>query len=51
MAIATRVDLPGVGQKLQDRYEVGVVNRMNHPWEVLGGAKFAKADLQYEEWD
>jgi choline dehydrogenase len=51
MGIATRVDLPGVGQNLQDRYEVGVVNRMNHPWEVLDGAKFAKGDPQYEEWD
>ena len=26
--IGMRVDLPGVGQNLQDRYEVGVVNRM-----------------------
>src|SRR5262249_49139041 len=25
--IAVRVDLPGVGQNLQDRYEIGVVNR------------------------
>jgi choline dehydrogenase-like flavoprotein len=51
MGIATRVDLPGVGRNLQDRYEVGVVNRMNHPWEVLDGARFAKGDPQYEEWD
>jgi choline dehydrogenase-like flavoprotein len=27
--IQVRVDLPGVGANLQDRYEVGVVNRMN----------------------
>ena len=26
--IAVRVDLPGVGRNLQDRYEIGVVNRM-----------------------
>jgi choline dehydrogenase-like flavoprotein len=50
--IQVRVDLPGVGQNMQDRYEVGVVNRMNfNPWEVLKGAKFAKGDPQYEEWE
>jgi choline dehydrogenase len=49
--IKVRVDLPGVGKNLQDRYEVGVVNRMNFPeWEVLKGAKFAKGDPQYEQW-
>ena len=26
-----RVDLPGVGRNLQDRYEIGVVNRMSRP--------------------
>ena len=50
MGIPVRADLP-VGQNLQDRYEVGVVNRMNFPsWEVLKGAKFAKGDPQYEMW-
>lgn len=49
--ISVRVDLPGVGQNLQDRYEVGVVNRMNFDhWKVLEGAKFAKGDPQYAEW-
>jgi choline dehydrogenase-like flavoprotein len=49
--IAVRVDLPGVGRNLQDRYEVGVVNRMSFDsWGVLTGAKFAKGDPQYEEW-
>lgn len=49
--IPVRVDLPGVGANLQDRYEVGVVNRMNfNHWKVLEGAKFAKGDPQYEEW-
>ena len=51
LGIATRVDLEGVGQNLQDRYEVGVVNRMNRDWEVLKGAKFAKGDPQFTEWD
>jgi choline dehydrogenase len=49
--IPLRVDLPGVGSNLQDRYEVGVVNRMNFDeWWVLEGAKFAAGDPQYEQW-
>src|SRR4051812_1770066 len=49
--IATRVDLAGVGQNLQDRYEVAVVNRMNFDaWESLAGATFTSADRQYDEW-
>ncbi|WON82599.1 GMC family oxidoreductase [Chromobacterium haemolyticum] len=49
--ITPRVDLPGVGQNLQDRYEVGVVNRMNFKhWEVLKGAEFAPGDPQYKQW-
>jgi choline dehydrogenase-like flavoprotein len=48
--IPVRVDLPGVGKNLQDRYEVGVVNRMKDDWEVLAGARFAKGDPQYEKW-
>lgn len=48
--IPVRVDLPGVGRNMQDRYEVGVVNEMNKEWEVLEGAKFAPGDPQYQEW-
>lgn len=49
--IEVRVDLPGVGQNLQDRYEIGVVNRMNFArWSVLDGAQFRKGDPQYEQW-
>lgn len=49
--IAVRVDLRGVGKNLQDRYEVGVVNRMNfEEWEVFKGATFSKGDPQYECW-
>jgi choline dehydrogenase-like flavoprotein len=49
--IEVRVALDGVGRNLQDRYEVGVVNRMNFDhWEVLEGAKFAAGDPQYAEW-
>lgn len=49
--IAVRVNLSGVGKNLQDRYEVGVINRMNFgEWEVFEGAKFSKGDPQYECW-
>ena len=49
--IAVRVDLPGVGRNLQDRYEVSVVNRMSFDqWEVLKGATFSRSDAYYREW-
>ena len=50
-SIPVRVDLPGVGQNLQDRYEVAVVNRMNFAsWKALEGATFTRDDPQYKEW-
>lgn len=50
--IAVRVDLAGVGKNLQDRYEIGVVNRMNFDeWGVFKDAKFDKGDPQYECWE
>jgi len=48
--IEVRVDLQGVGSNLQDRYEVGVVNRMKKEWGVLKNAKFSPGDPPYEEW-
>ncbi|MGN6378179.1 MAG: GMC family oxidoreductase [Gaiellales bacterium] len=33
--IDVRVDLPGVGENLQDRYEVGVVSKLNRRLELL----------------
>lgn len=48
--IPVRVDLPGVGKNLQDRYEVGVAVRMKRDWAVLKGAKFAKGDPIYQQW-
>jgi choline dehydrogenase-like flavoprotein len=49
--IAVRVALPGVGQNLQDRYEVAVLNRMAFDsWEPLRGAAFTRDDAQYREW-
>jgi len=49
--IETRVDLPGVGRKLQDRYEVGVVYRMDFPqWEIFKNATFSPGDPQFAQW-
>ncbi len=48
--VAPRVDLPGVGRNLQDRYEVGVVNRMSRNWRVLQGARFEVDDPLWRQW-
>jgi choline dehydrogenase len=49
--IPVRVELPGVGRNLQDRYEVGVVNEMDFKeWTVFKNAKFDKTDPQFKEW-
>ncbi len=45
-----RVDLPGVGRNLQDRYEIGVVNRLKAPWAALDGARFERGDKLYRQW-
>jgi choline dehydrogenase-like flavoprotein len=49
-SIPVRVESPGVGRNLQDRYEIGVVNRMARPWRALQGAKFARGDPLFDEW-
>ena len=56
--IATRVDLPGVGRNLQDRYEVGVVARASEPFRLLRHATFKirerpgdrDPDRVFKEW-
>lgn len=49
--IALRVDLPGVGSNLQDRYEVPVVNRMDFKqWRIFRGARFAADDPLFRKW-
>ena len=49
--IEVRVDLPGVGRNLQDRYEICVLNRMRFEhWESLANARFAKDDPLYRDW-
>jgi choline dehydrogenase-like flavoprotein len=49
--IPVRVELPGVGKNLQDRYEVGVVNRMNfQSWDAYESASFSSKDPKFLEW-
>ena len=49
--IPLRAPLEGVGRNLQDRYEIGVVNRMNFKaWRVYEGAAFQAGDPQFECW-
>ena len=51
LGIPVRVELPGVGKNLQDRYEVGVVNRMSFDrWNILEGVTFSRGDPAYQEW-
>jgi choline dehydrogenase len=49
--IAVRVDLPGVGHNLQDRYEVAVTHRMRRPWKLRDGARFQRGDAPWRRWD
>jgi choline dehydrogenase-like flavoprotein len=50
-------DLPGVGENLQDRYEVGVVSKLCRPFKLLHGASFAPpegngpAEPLFAEWE
>ena len=49
--ITPRVLLEGVGRNLQDRYEVGVVNRMRFDrWKVYRGAQFGAGDGLFRQW-
>lgn len=48
--IPMRIELPGVGRNLQDRYEVGVVNRARDDWSILKGAAYKSTDRQYRDW-
>ncbi|WP_394789363.1 GMC family oxidoreductase [Rhodoferax sp.] len=49
--IALRVDLPGVGRNLQDRYEVAVTHRMRQPWQALAGARYERGDPLWQRWN
>ncbi len=48
--IPLRVELPGVGMNLQDRYEIAIVNRMRDDWALFKDVKFDTSDPQYQQW-
>mgnify|MGYP003575125296 CR=1 FL=1 len=48
--IVCRVDRPGVGRNLQDRYEIGVISTMEKDFQILTGATF-KPPVEGEEGD
>ena len=51
VGIEVRIDLPGVGRNLQDRYEICVLNRMSfEQWECLKDARFDSDDPLYRAW-
>jgi choline dehydrogenase len=49
--IPVRVDLPGVGRNLQDRYEVALTYRMPRSWQVLAGTRFEHGDGAWRHWN
>lgn len=58
LGIEVRVDLPGVGTNLQDRYEVGVVSEMNQDFRILENSTFVEpkpgeriTDTSLLEWN
>jgi choline dehydrogenase len=54
--IRCRVDRPGVGRNLQDRYEVAVVSKMDRDFEILDAATFRPpsdgeaGDACFQQW-
>ncbi len=42
--------LDGVGQNLQDRYEVGVVYRIDRNWAALEDVEYRESDRALREW-
>lgn len=40
VGVTVRVDAPGVGRNLQDRYEVGLLYDMREPFALLRGSRF-----------
>ena len=49
--IGVRLDAPGVGRNLQDRYEVALTHRMRAPWQALAGARFEHGDPVWQRWN
>ena len=42
--------LEGVGQNLQDRYEISAIHRTTKPWSCLAGVEFSTDDPMFAEW-
>jgi len=57
LGIKVRVDLPGVGENLQDRYEVGVVSEMRADFAILRDCPYVPPaagdppDACFEQWE
>jgi choline dehydrogenase len=50
LGIDVEVPLEGVGQNLQDRYEIGLVHKASRPWTCLHDARFTADDPVYRDW-
>jgi choline dehydrogenase len=50
LGIDVEVALEGVGQNLQDRYEIGLVHKTSRPWSCLHDARFTADDPIYRHW-
>jgi choline dehydrogenase-like flavoprotein len=50
LGIDVEVPLEGVGQNLQDRYEIGIVHKTSRPWSCLHDARFTADDPIYRDW-
>lgn len=50
LGIEPERDMPGVGNNLQDRYEIGVANQMVEPWAALKGVEYTTTDKPYRQW-
>ena len=49
--IPVKVDLPGVGTNLQDRYEVGIVSEVKDDFSIINGCTFGKGnDPCLDQW-
>ena len=42
--------LEGVGQNLQDRYEISAIHRTTKSWSCLAGVEFSTDDQMFAEW-
>jgi choline dehydrogenase len=50
LGIEVKVNLPGVGRNLQDRYEVGVIHKMKRDFAILEHATLKPEGPDFTEW-